>query len=73
MDTIFQDGIWFKGQYANALKLLLEGREININSFKNGGWEPTVKLKRFIELVSYTKLTRNIEGDSLRQTTIKLK
>lgn len=72
MKTIQQDGIWFKGQYAAALKSLLEGKEININNFNNGGWEPTIKLKRFIELVNYTKLKVDVKGDSLRQTTIKL-
>ena len=66
------DGIWFKGQYAVALEQLLKGETITINNFNNGGWEPTIKIARFIELLNYTKLNVKIEGDSLRQTTIKL-
>ena len=72
METMLIDGIWFKGQYAAAVKKLLGGEEITINNFNNGGWEPTIKLKRFIELVNYTKLNVVVKGDSLRQTTIKL-
>lgn len=73
METMLIDGIWFKGQYAPAVKRLLEGQTITINNFNNGGWEPTVKLKRFIKLINYTKLEVVVSGDSLRTTTIRLK
>ena len=72
MKTILQDGIWFRGQYAEALERLLKGKEITMNDFFNGGWEPTVKISRFIKLLNYTSLKVEIKGDSLRQTTIKL-
>lgn len=73
MKTIKQDGIWFRGQYAEALERLLKGYVITMKDFKNGKWEPTTQIARFIGLLNYTKLELEISGESLRQKEIRIK
>lgn len=72
MKSLKQDGIWFKGQYAEALHELLNGKEITLKSFNNGGWEATTQMSRFLELIGYTNLKVEIKGESLRQTKIRM-
>ena len=72
MKTIKLNGIWFRGQYANALERLLKGDVITMRYFKNGGWEPTSQIARFIWLLKNTELEIDISGESLRQKEIKL-
>lgn len=73
MKTIKQDGIWFRGQYAEALERLLKGNVITMRDFNNGTWEPTSQIARFIGLLNYTKLELEISGESLRQKEIRIK
>lgn len=72
MKSIKCNGIWFKGQYADAINDLLNGKEVTLKNFNNGGWEPTIQMSRFLELLQYTNLKVEIRGESLRQKIIKL-
>ena len=64
------NGVWFRGQYLEALKLLENGGEITISNFKNGAWESTTKLQRFIYLLNQADIKHKKYGSSLRATVI---
>lgn len=72
MKTYKINNILFKGQYADALLKAAQGHAVTMQDFKNGSWEATVKLSRFMELVSNANLHRTIKGSSLRTTEITI-
>lgn len=71
--TITHNGILFRGRYAIALISLIEGKTVNMYCFYNGSYEPTSKLKIFINKLEEAKIPFEIEGKSLRKMNIILK
>ena len=64
------NGVWFRGQFLIALKELEKGGQITIADFKNGAWESTSKLQRFIDLLNQANITYKRYGSSLRSSVI---
>lgn len=70
------NGVVFRGQFADAFKILMEGNTVDINTFHNGSYECTTKIKRFLELINMARIEVDInknERGSLRSYKIKLK
>lgn len=72
MKNIQVNKVNFRGQYAIALELLLNGNEITMRDFKNGKWEATSKVKRFMELLDKADIMYMTEGESLRTAKLTL-
>lgn len=71
MKTIKVNENWFRGQYAEALENLQKGYEVTINDFRNGSWEATTKISRFINLLNASGINYTTEGKSLRTMIIR--
>jgi len=73
MKTVKINGILFKGQYAENVEWLLRGDIIDINDFKNGSWEATREIKRFIRLLNEANIVYTLksnEKESIRSFVI---
>lgn len=68
--TIKINGVWFRGQYANAFQEFMQGEEITIKNFKRGSWECTTNLQRFIDLLNQAKIGYKTYGTSFRSMVI---
>ena len=70
MKVIRHNNVYFKGQFARALEKLLRGETVTLSDFTNGGWEPTVKVVRFKELLDSAEVGYKDKGESLRTCQI---
>jgi len=71
MKTINVNGISFRGQFAENYEFLMKGEQIiDISCFKNGAWEPTTKISRFMDLLDKAKVEYIRRGESLRTTEL---
>ena len=75
MKVLKYEGITFKGQYGDALQMLLEGKVIDMDDFYNGSWEATKQLGNFISKLKQTNINYVVNSNSnnsLRSTKISL-
>lgn len=71
MKIINVNGVKFRGQFAENYETLIKGEEvIDINCFKNGAWEATTKISRFMDLLDQAKVDYVRRGESLRTTEV---
>lgn len=71
MKTIKVNGVLFKGQYADNYEFLIKGEQIiDISCFKNGKWEATKQIGRFMDLLDKAKVEYIRRGESLRTTEL---
>jgi hypothetical protein len=68
LKTIQVNGIWFKGQYAEAYELFDMGKEITLENFHNGSYEATTPLIRFRELLSKAQINHHVRYKSARRS-----
>ena len=66
MRVIRHNDIYFKGQFAKAFEKLLRGEVVTLGDFTNGGWEATVKVRRFKDLLDESEVKYEDKGESLR-------
>ena len=73
MKMIRHNEVWFRGQFGLALEKLLRGEVVALSDFSNGGWEATVKVKRFKLLLDMAEISYEDSGESLRTASIMLR
>lgn len=72
MKNIKVNGVNFRGQFGVAYEYLIKGHEITMNDFKNGSWEATSKISRFVDLLNQANVKYTKSGESLRTTVLKI-
>jgi hypothetical protein len=72
MRSVTVNNVVFRGQYGDALNSLLSGEIVTIRHFRNGSWEATTQIRRFLQLLNIANIKyKNISNNnSLR--SIKL-
>lgn len=70
MKNIQVNKVNFRGQFADALERFEKNYVIDITDFKNGKWEATSKICRFMFLLDQAGIKFYKKGDSLRTTEI---